>query len=511
MSTSLAARRPGSPISAQFCLLVTFAVVAAVWVGVVGSGSRHALLHDAAPVLLAPLALWLFFSERYHVTLAVLLLYLGLLDGVAKLSSGSTLATLGRDVLLYAIVLGAAVRIILRKTRLTVPPFTGLVLAWVAVCVMQLANPVNASFLHAATGLRQHLEFVPLFFFGYFVLRSERRLVALLALLLVIAAANGVVSIVQTSIGVNGLAKWGPGYASLVHGTGAGAASIFVTTTGQIKLRPPALGNAYGFGGLVGLMAVPGALALLSGARRSVKLGLLLAPAMILTTLGIVTSQARLDVVGGLVAVVAFLALTLTSRRGLGVLALTTVLGVAGYFGISAFASNTDNRYSSIAPTRLLGTAVTARQATLATIPTYIARYPLGAGIGSVGPAGGSSIGGAQGSGSGLDAESEFTFLLIEAGIPGLAVMLWFTVAMTAVGVRLRRIADPALQRPLMALVAVWIAIFATWLFGAVTANSPSAPFIWVTGGAFAYWYGEMRAGRLVLRPQRLRRTLALR
>src|ERR1019366_1276932 len=140
MSTSLAARRPGSPISAQFCLLVTFAVVAAVWVGVVGSGSRHALLHDAAPVLLAPLTLWLFFSERYGVTLAVLLLYLGLLDGVVKLASGSNVATLGRDALLYAVALGALVRLILRKSSLPAPPLTGIVLAWVAVCVMQVAN-----------------------------------------------------------------------------------------------------------------------------------------------------------------------------------------------------------------------------------------------------------------------------------------------------------------------------------------------------------------------------------
>src|SRR5215208_497576 len=52
---------------------------------------------------LAALAGWMFVSENYPLTLGVLLLYLGLLDGFVKLSTGIGFATLGRDVLLYAI------------------------------------------------------------------------------------------------------------------------------------------------------------------------------------------------------------------------------------------------------------------------------------------------------------------------------------------------------------------------------------------------------------------------
>src|SRR4051794_38309677 len=58
---------------------------------------------------------WMFFSERYEVTLAALALYLGLFDGFLKLKTGSQLATLGRDLLLYAVVAGAIVRFLLRK------------------------------------------------------------------------------------------------------------------------------------------------------------------------------------------------------------------------------------------------------------------------------------------------------------------------------------------------------------------------------------------------------------
>jgi hypothetical protein len=508
--SAIATRRPLSAVSGQALLLGACAVAAAVWVGLVGLQSQHAFLHEAVPVLLAPLALWLFFSERYEVTLAVLLLYLGLLDGVVKLASGSTVATLVRDVLLYAIALGAVVRMILRKTPFTLPPFAGFVLAWVAVCVMQVANPLDISLLHSAAALRQHLEFVPLFFFGYFVLRSERRVVGLLLLLVVIGAANGLADLIQSRLTPGQLASWGPGYAGLELGTATRGARVFVAVAGQTAARPPGLGGTDGFGGFVCLIALPGAIALLSSARRSVKLGWLLVPATILTIVGIVTSQNRLELVGAVIALAAFLALTLTSRRGLTALVLTTVIGLAGYFIVSAFVSSSANRYSTIAPSKVLGTAVTARQSSLALIPTYIADYSLGAGIGSVGPASSSAIGGIALS-RGLNGETEFTFLLVETGIPGLVVMLAFTIATIRAGLALRRVAEPGLQRCLMALTAVLISLLSAWIIAAMTADSPTSPFIWLSAGCLGYWYHELRGGRLPVRPRRLRASLALR
>jgi hypothetical protein len=508
--SAIATRRPLSAVSGQALLLGACAVAAAVWVGLVGLQSQHAFLHEAVPVLLAPLALWLFFSERYEVTLAVLLLYLGLLDGVVKLASGSSVATLGRDVLLYAIALGAVVRMILRRTPVARPLFAGIVLAWVAVCVMQVANPSSVSLLHSISALRQHLEFVPLFFFGYYVLRSERRLTGLLLLFLVIASANGVVGLVQSRLTPAQLATWGPGYSGLENGTASRVAQVFGTADRQTKVRPPGLGGTDGFGGLVGVIALPGAIALFSSARRSVKLGWLLIPATILTILAIVTSQTRLDVACGVIAVVGFLALTLTSRRGMSALLATILVALAGYFILSTFVSSSANRYSTIAPTKALGTAVAQRQGTIALIPRYIVDYPLGAGLGTVGPATGSTFGGSVARRA-LNGESEFTFLLVETGIPGLLVMLTFMVVIIKAGLGLRRAADPGLQRSLMALIAVVVTLCVAWVFTAVTADPPSAPFLWVSAGGLAYWYGEMWAGRLRVRPRLVGEALALR
>ena len=141
---------------------------------------------------------------------------------------------------------------------------------------------------------------------------------------------------------------------------------------------------------------------------------------------------------------------------------------------------------------------------------TYLVDYPLGDGIGSVGPAGGSSVGGAVSS-NGLDAESEPTFLIIELGIPGLLIMYALLLWGMRMGVSLRVLAERRLQVALAALAAVFIAVCVGGFVGANTANSPTSPFIWLALGTFAYWGSEMRRCRLATRSRRLRTTLAAR
>src|SRR3954463_2676797 len=79
---------------------------------------------------------WMFVSRRYTLTLAVLMLYLCLLDGYLKLSTGSAYVTLARDLLLYAIVGGALARFALTKQPIRFPPLSGWVLAFVLVVLV---------------------------------------------------------------------------------------------------------------------------------------------------------------------------------------------------------------------------------------------------------------------------------------------------------------------------------------------------------------------------------------
>ena len=488
---------------------------AACLLAVEGLRSTSSLIRWAAIAFLLGVGTWMFFSERYERTLGVFALYLGLLDGFLKLKKGSTVATLGRDVLLYAIAAGALLRFALSRRPVLIPKLALGVVAWVVICFAQVLNPVVPSIAHALAGVRQHVEFVPLFFLGYAVMRSERRLMGLLALLLLVAAANGVVALVQSHLSPAQLAGWGPGYAKEVLGTGslAGGARTFLdTSTGVFHVRPPALGSDFGFGGIVAAMALPGVLAFAVTGGRYRRYVPLLGAGLVLTVVGLATSQSRTAVVSAAVAVLAFLLLTVTSRRGLAAVVVTAMLALVAYFGVTTLfggVTSSANRYSSIAPTKVISTTISSRQGTLALIPTYIVDYPFGAGIGESGPAGGSSVGGSVS--SGLNTESEPTFLISELGVPGLITMFALAFCAIRMGVRLRVVADRRLQLALAALTAVFIALCAVWVVGANTANSPASPFIWLALGTLAYWYREMGSGRVARRSRRLRASLATR
>jgi hypothetical protein len=259
-------------------------------------------------------------------------------------------------------------------------------------------------------------------------------------------------------------------------------------------------------------MALPGALALAVAGGRYRRYAPLLGLGVVLAIVGLATSQSRTAVVTAVVTVVAFLLLTVTSRRGVVVVIITAILALVTYFGLTTLfgsATSGPNRYSSIAPTKVISTTVASRNGTFALIPTYFVDYPLGAGIGSTGPAGGSSVGGSVN--SGLDAESEPTFLLIELGIPGLLTMFALAFYAIRMGVRLRVVSERRLHAALAALTAVLIGLVVIWVVGADTANSPTSPFIWLSFGILAYWYSEMRRGRVATRSRRLRATLSSR
>jgi hypothetical protein len=446
-------------------------------------------------VLLAAVA-WLLMSERYEWGLAILLLYLGLADGYLKLSTGSDSVTLLRDVLLYSIVAGALIRAAVRRESIALPPLAGWAIAWVLVVVVQLANPENRTFLHAVKSLRPHLEWVPLFFLGYMVVRSKQRLRAFLLLLLGVAAINGLVGLVQSNLTPTELAAWGPGYEQALGQEGNVAQRTFVDENGEERNRPFGLGGDFGFGGVIGFLAIPAALGLLALSRsRGLRIlaGLLAMGAVI----GVATSAARTAVIAAFIAVFAYAGLTVTSRAGLRSVMALAFASVVVYAALGILQSNTEEssfeRYDSISnPSKALSTAYDYRKGTLAEVPAYAVDIPLGAGIGSKGPA--ASLGVPTG-GTDLNGESEPTFLLIETGLPGFLVMVGFNLMLLYLAVtRIRQIADRETRILLTAVAAPLFAIFATWFVGVSTATSPTSPYMWFAAGVLSYWL--LGAGR---------------
>jgi hypothetical protein len=448
-----------------------------------------------ALALLVVLPAWLMLSSNYAVTLGVLALYLGLVDGVLKLKLNTPAATLGRDLLLYSIVFGAVLRLLSSRRLLRIPPLSGYVAAFTVVALVQVLNPENQNLAHVLAALRPHLEFVPLFFFGYGVMRTSNRLRWYLLLLCLVAAVNGVVSFTQFDLTPEELSAWGPGYAERLEGTGAVSPRTFEGEATS-RVRPPGLGSDMGFGGVIAVLAIPALLTLLGAAPRPRTL-LVCGPLATGIILGVVTSQSRSVVIAAAVSLLAFFGLAAMAQRQ-AIALLGPIAAVALTVGvISILASNANDpefRYDTIIPSKLLDTTLDARSGTFAAIPEYATSFPLGKGLGLVGPAAG--FAGDVNKATALNGESQFTFFLVELGVAGLVIFGALQIKLLALATRLRRIDDSELRLLLAGCIAPLFAVAALWVTGPISATSPTAPYFWFTAGILAFWLIERERSR---------------
>ena len=443
------------------------------------------------------IGVWMFFSERIERPLAVFLLYLGLLDGFLKLRTNSSSITLGRDALLYAIVLGYLARATLRRQSLPLPPLSGWVLAFAAVVLVQLFNPADTGVTHIPGALRPHLEFVPLFFIGHAVLQTKARLRLFFALMLVIAFANGIVNVVQLDMSPAQLASWGPGYAARINGVGV-SGRVYTTSAGTVRTRPFGLGDDSGVGELWGMLAFGGALALVTLATRQ-SIGRFALLLCVGPPLAIISGESRGALLASVAALVAYTWFATSARRLIPTLA-GLILAIVVIGGVFAYISSVSGagvfaRYATITPAQLASTTGKARGPSFAAIPQLITHHPLGFGLGSVGPAasfaGGGNVGG--------NGETEPGFLVSELGIPGLLVVYGFNLRLLFLGVTRARRLEPETRTYVAALLAGLVGLLLLGVSSATTATSPASAYLWFAGGALSYWLTVARGkGRAV-------------
>jgi hypothetical protein len=464
---------------------VGLAAVAAAAAALAYMATSDTLL-SAAAAGVAGLACWMLASDRYERTLLVLLLYLGLFDGILKLRLDRGGVTLLRDALLYSIVLGAIARWVSRREAYRWPPYSAWVVAWIGVVVIQLVNGADGTLQHSLAALRPHLEFVPLFFLGHEVLRNERRLRVFFMVLAAVAGINGIVASYQVQLTRTQLAGWGPGYAKLLSGSGNLSPRAFVDSHGVDHPRPPALGGDMGFGGTLGALAAPGALALVWWTRRRRRSEFAFAVLLLCgVALAVAVSASRLAVIeagAGVLALGAF-AVIATQRLAHAITMVAAggaVIAIA-WVGLSQSPSGIFDRYRSITPDKVVRTAYDYRK-----------DFPFGAGLGSVGPAS-SKDSGTAGS-NGANGETEFTFLMVELGLAGLLVLLGLQLRILRLTfTRVHRLPAADSRLFLAALGAAIFGSFVAWFAGPTTASSPSSPFLWIALGTLAFWIGDRR------------------
>ncbi|HUB74384.1 MAG TPA: hypothetical protein VL979_10155 [Solirubrobacteraceae bacterium] len=441
-------------------------------------------------------------SRRYTVTLTLLMLYLGLLDGPVKLLTSSRYFSGVRDVLILAVAIGMLARLPLKQQRISLPPLSGWVLGFAALVVVEALNPNTGGFLKSVGGYRQELEFVPLFFFGYAIVRSKQRLRQLFLLLGVIALANGVVGAVQYRLSPAALGRWGPGYNERV----AGKHGRTYKAEGSAHSRPPALGSDAGFGGGVGTIALPGLIALLNTGALRRRWPVLLCSAGAL--LGVATAASRSSLVDLLVVLASFVLLSMLARlrltRALSGLLMVVALafGVAGVL-VAVEGSGVFKRQASIEHA-INGVSSEASGAEgeeaegggdakvkhLNQIPSVIANEPFGLGLGVAGSVAG--LGGKQEKTieeQKVSGGSAFNLLAVELGLPGLLLWVGFSISVLALALaRLRRVQDVELRTYLVAIVAAFTMLTVEGFVGPTLAVTPAGAYLWFAPGVLAYW-----------------------
>jgi hypothetical protein len=433
-------------------------------------------------------------SDRYPLTLTLVVLYLGLLEGPVKLGSGAhEAASVIRDVLIFAVCLGATLRLVVKRESITLPPLSVWALAYAVVVLIEAFNPNTHGILKILGGYRQQLEWIPFFFFGYVVMRSRDRFRKLFLILGVLALANGAVGTYQTRLSPGQLASWGPGYRELVFGSNGISARTYASG-GAARVRPPALGTDSGFGGAVGLVALPGTLALLAigPLRRRWPVLLLSLGAL----LGVATGLGRVQVVGAVAALLAFTALSFSSARGRMTRPLAALLGVfalalpAGAILVSYEGSATFSRYTELAPGNV-AEAKDTKANEVSHIPSQLLAAPFGVGLGTVGASAG--FGGIQKElleGHSTGGESQYKFVIDELGLPGLVLWVGLLVTVLALALpHLRRVVDFELRMELAALASPLIAMAIMGFSGPVMSSAALGPFYWFVAGVVAYWF----------------------
>jgi hypothetical protein len=455
------------------------------------------------PVLIAALMvgslgiLFLLLSPRYEVTVGLVVIYLSMLDGPVKLLTASRSASAVRDVLIFSVVVGMLGRLSLSRQQVTAPPLSGWVFLFVLGVLVQAFNPQTHNILKVLGGFRQELEWIPFFFFGYLLLRSSEGFRKLFLVLGVMALANGLVGAYQSRLSPQALGTWGPGYNERINGSEGTSAPRTVKVEGEGRDRPPGLGSNSGFSGSMGVVALPGLLAMLAAGRVRRRWVVMLLAAGAL--LGVATSASRTSLVIAVIALLSYAGFSVIAglRVGRPLIALLAVLGLAVGVaaGFEAYSGNGIFKRQETVPKALEaessgGKGGDSKVQLAAQLPREIFGHPLGSGLGTGAAAGG--FGGKAPvtiEGQGASAQAGYNLVVFETGLAGLILFLGLAINVLLLAVRrLRSVQDVEVRTYLVAILAAYLAFTAAGFSGPTLAVFPGGTFLWFAPGVIAYW-----------------------
>lgn len=353
---------------------------------------------------------------------------------------------LGRDLLIYSLVIGLFLGLVAKisqgATIGKAPPVMLLIVCFLLNILIQIYNPYAYTALASFLNSRMFWEMLPLYFIGYYYLRSVKDWKIIFTTFALLTLVNGIVATYQSAVGPELIATWGPGYRTQIYDAGR----LGLTSDNQLTFRPFGLGPDIGFSGYLGLVTIPMLSALLASRGKSqdkFKIFSLLgqfANTLFISVLvagtfaAVIVSGSRTVVVIATVltgASLLFFSWKASKVRLLIGVSISIVLALASLELVTIVAPYFAERYTTVNTAEKTVETFNSegRLAQITQIPLSIAlRYPFGAGLDNLGPgaAFSNTLAGSPIRPQPENTENTTNFALLGLGIPGF--LLWLSI-----------------------------------------------------------------------------------
>lgn len=435
---------------------------------------------------------------------------------------------LGRDLLIYSLVISLFLGFLGKLSRGLPegkgPPVTFLIICFLLNILIQIYNPSAYTSLASFLNSRLFWEMLPLYFIGYFYLRSVKDWKIIFVTFALLSTVNGVVATYQSAVGPDVIGSWGPGYKTQIFDRGR----LLLTSDLQVTFRPFGLGPDIGFSGYLGAVTVPMLAALLAARgkreRRSEILslfaqlsGILLISILIAGTFAaVIVSGARSVVIFSTVLAVAsllFFSWKASKIRLVIGLGISVTLALAALQLVTIVAPYFAERYSSVNTAEKTVETFNSegRIDQVTAIPLSIAlRYPFGSGLDNLGPGAGFSntAAGTPVRPQPENTENTLNLALLGLGIPG--VLIWLLIHLQFIRLSwkaIQSVADEEAKTLMGGGLILLVFLLANWLLGTIILF-PYNMLFWLLPGMILGTADEYRKKKLMRAAQSAEITL---
>jgi hypothetical protein len=433
------------------------------------------------------------------LALFIFLAYLAV-EGLLKLVSNyHPVVHVGADLVLLSVAGAWALAAVVERRRMPQLPWSWLILLHSCWVLLMLAHPLTASLFVGVAALKIHLAMVPLFFLVAAVVRSRDDALRLAAGVVAIACVPLVVSLAQYALGPASVLDLSARYWQNI--------SYFH------EWRPFGTSATPGGTAAQAFLSLPLAVALLFAREVPLAARRIAALALVLGIAALLVAGGRQLLLGSVVALMAMAALAAGRAHSRSLAALFTVLllGAGTYLGVRAVLEplamravarderspdiwrdiSVLDRWRTLADPEIYGSA---RIGAGERVVARLKRYPLGAGLGRTG-----SAGGVLRERMGSDpvqqeinrevgfSDSFFADMIAETGLPGTIMLTTLLVGLTLTAARLARAAhDPDMASLAGAVAGIFLAILITSWGSQPLLSNPITAYFWLYGGLVA-------------------------